>query len=263
MTLKIHFIEKGDKNIMNDYLNTDNKNQRELYNNLKIHLNEKNIKNAFIYSPHCPDVYWNPENLRIAFCNEEPYSTDGQFEHGINTITSKMLEDWTDGNRTIKRIFDLNFFIRHALQLGKELSSDDLIQLKNDVSKNGKEYYNKYEEMDRSLYFNFRYSIPTDSSSEHTKYIQDCYNNDSFYSDYYKSFLDVVNPNILILGSELSTNLFTQIYPELKGSLTYCGEPVLHTGRIIVSMPHPGWRYYSDNDTLEVVNKIVRISKKK
>jgi hypothetical protein len=112
--------------------------------------------------------------------------------------------------------------------------------------------------MDKSLYFNFRYSIPTDSSSEHKKYIQDCYNNDIFYSEYYRSFLDAVNPHILILGSEVSTNLFTQIYPELKGKLTYCGDPVSHNGRMIVSMPHPGWRYYSDNDTLTLVNKIVK-----
>lgn len=241
---------------MNNFL--DMKKLTELNNKLTIQLNEKNIKNAFIYAPHCPEAYWNPENLRIAFCNEEPYSTDGNFEQGINVITSKMLENWTDGNRTIKRIFDLNYFIRHTLQTGKEISNNDLNQLKNNISKNGKDYYTKYEEMDKSLYFNFRYSIPTDSSSEHKKYIQECYNNDSFYSEYYKSFLDATNPQILILGSDLSTNLFIQIYPELQGKLTYYGEPVSHNGRMIVSMPHPGWRYYSDNDTLTVVNKIFR-----
>ncbi len=241
---------------MNDYL--DIKKIAELNNKLTIHLNEKNIKNAFIYTPHSPEVYWKQNNLRIAFCNEEPYSTDGNFEKGINIITSKVLEDWTDGNRTIKRIFDLNYFIRHALLSGKEITDDDLNQLKKDVSKNGKDYYNKYEEMDKSLYFNFRYSIPTDKSEEHKKYIQDSYNDDSFYSEYYKSFLAVVNPNIIILGSELAANLFIQIYPELQGKLKYCGEPVSHNGRMIVSMPHPGWRFYSDNDTLTVVNKIVK-----
>ena len=230
----------------------------QLCEKLKIHLNENDINNALIYAPHCPDVYWSRDNLRIAFCNEEPYSTDGNFEKGINIITSEMLEDWTDGNRTIKRIFDLNYFIRYALQSGQEITSNELNQLKNDVSKNGKDYYTKYEEMDKSLYFNFRYSIPTDSSSEHKIFIQDCYNNDSFYSEYYKSFLDAVNPHILILGSEVSTNLFTQIYPELNGKLIYCGEPIFHNGRMIVSMPHPGWRYYSDNDTLTLVNKIVK-----
>ena len=241
---------------MNEYLNT--KNIIELNNNLMKHLTEISISNALIYGPHCAESYWNPNNLRIAFCNEEPYSTDGNFEKGINVITSKMLEDWTDGNRTIKRIFDLNFFIRYALQIGKELTIDNLNQLKVDVSKNGKNYYNKYEEMDKSLYFNFRYSIPTDSSSEHTKYIQDCYNNDSFYSEYYKSFLEIVNPHILILGSEFSTHLFIQIFPELRGKLKYCGEPVFQNGRMIISMPHPGWRYYSDNDSLTLINKIVR-----
>ena len=225
------------------------------------HLIQAKKTDALIYSPHCPEAYWNPDNLRIAFCNEEPYSTDGNFEHGINVITSKMLEDWTDGNRTIKRIFDLNFFIRQALQTEKELIEEGLNQLKKDVNPNGKDYYNKYDEMDKSLYFNFRYSIPTDSSSEHKKYIQDCYNNDSFYSEYYRDFLDAANPHVLILGSEVSTNLFTQLYPELNGKLIYCGEPVLHNGRMIVSMPHPGWRYYSDKDTLELVNKIVRNKK--
>lgn len=244
---------------MSDFFIEKQNKMAELNRMLEKHLKENGIANAVIYAPHCPKEYWLPDNIRIAFCNEEIYSTDGNFEQGINLVTSKMLEDWTDGrSQTIKRLFDINFIIRLALRTGKEISIEEFQSLKKDINKNGKDYYTKYEEMDKSLYFNFRYSIPTDTSAEHKDYIQQCYDKDAFYALHYKAFLEAANPHILIIGSDFATSLFTQIYPELHGKLTYCGEPVNHNGRLIVSMPHPGWRYYSDNDSLTVINKIVR-----
>lgn len=242
---------------MNDYLPEQQSQLKELENKLVSHLLETGIQDAIIYEPHKPEVYWAPNNLRIAFCNEEVYSTDGQYEPGINVLTSKKLENWTDGNKTINRVFDINFFIRKMLRSKELLTIEGLNQLKRDVSNKGKYYYWKYEEMDKSMYLNFRYSIPTDSSAEHKNDILKYYNMDPFYSKYYKEFLRITNPKILILGSELAVNLYNKIYSEFEKPISYCGEPEIHYDRIIVSMPHPGWMFYSDKHTLDVVNKVI------
>jgi hypothetical protein len=228
----------------------------ELNQKLVSHLEQAGIKDAIIYEPHNPEEYWNPNNTRIAFCNEEPYSTDGNYEKGIRNIDSDTLDAWSDGNKTIKTEFDLNYFIRHALKAGKEISIEDLSQLKNDIKPKGSEYYNEYEEGDKSLHFNYRYSIPTDTSHEHTGYIQEQYKNDPFYAQYYKEFLETTDPEILVIGSKFGTELYTQIYPELQGKLTYCGEPVYHNGRLVISIPHPS--RISNEGIMDVVNKIVK-----
>lgn len=223
---------------------------------LQSHLSENGIENAILYGPHNPQEYWNPNNTRIAFCNEEPYSTDDNYKKGINILDSDTLDAWSDGNKTIKTEYDLNFLIRHALQTGKEISTDDLAQLKNELKPNGSEYFNKYGEMDKSLYFNYRYSIPTDTRREHTGYIQEQYKNDPFYAQHYKEFLETTNPEILVIGSKFGTELYTQIYPEMQGKLTYKGEPIIHNGRLVISIPHPS--IISKESITDVVNKIVR-----
>ena len=228
----------------------------ELNKNLVSHLKQAGIKDAIIYEPHNSKEYWDTNNTRIAFCNEEPYSTDGNYEKGIRNIDSDTLDAWSDGNKTIKTEFDLNYLIRHALETSKEITTEDLVQLKNEIKPNESEYFNKYGEMDKSLYFNYRYSIPTDTSHEHTGYIQEQYNNDPFYAQPYKEFLETTNPEILVLGSKFGTELYTQIYPELQGKLTYCGEPVFHNGRLVISIPHPS--RISNEGIMDVVNKIVR-----
>ena len=228
----------------------------EINKELVSHLEQAGIKDAIIYEPHNPEEYWNPNNTRIAFCNEEPYSTDGNYEKGIRNIDSDTLDAWSDGNKTIKTEFDLNYLIRHALQTGKEISTDDLAQLKKEIKPNGAEYFNKYDEMDKSLYFNYRYSIPTDTSHEHTGYIQEQYKNDPFYAQHYKDFLEITNPEILVIGSKFGTELYTQIYPELQGKLIYCGEPVYHNGRLVISIPHPS--RISNEGITDVVNKIIQ-----
>lgn len=220
------------------------------------HLEQAGINDAIIYGPHNPKEYWDPNNTRIAFCNEEPYSTDDNYKKGINILDSDTLDAWSDGNKTIKTEFDLNYLIRHALQTGEEISKEDLALLKNEIKPNGAEYFNKYGEMDKSLYFNYRYSIPTDTHHEHTGYIQEQYKNDPFYAQHYKEFLETTNPEILVIGSKFGTELYTQIYPELQGKLTYCGEPVFHNGRLIISIPHPS--RISNEGITDVVNKIVR-----
>ncbi len=115
----------------------------KLNKNLVSHLEQAGIKDAIIYEPHNPEAYWAKNSTRIAFCNEEPYSTDGNYERGIKKIDSDTLDAWSDGNKTIKTEFDLNFLIRHALQTGKEISTNDLTQLKNELKPNGSEYFNK------------------------------------------------------------------------------------------------------------------------
>lgn len=228
----------------------------ELNKALVSHLEQSGIKDAIIYEPHNPEEYWKPNNIRIGYCNEEPYSTDGNYEKGIKINDSNRLDSSSDGNKTIKTEFDLNYLIRHALQTGKEISIEDLAQLKQEIKPNGSEYYNKYEEMDKSLYFNYRYSIPTDTSREHTGYIQEQYKNDPFYAQYYKEFTEKADLNILVIGSKFGTELYTQIYPELQGKLTYCGEPVYHNGRLVISIPHPS--RISNEGIMDVVNKIVK-----
>ena len=226
----------------------------ELNKKLVGHLQANGIQNAVVYAPHNPAEYWKPGNVRIAFCNEEPYSTDGNFEQGIKTIDGDTLDAWSDGNRTIKTEFDINYCIRHALKTGKTLTEQDIVQLKEQTKPNAKDYYNKYEEMDKSLYFNFRYSIPTDTASAHTGYIQKAYENDSFYAQHYKEFLQAADPKVLVLGSEFGAKLFTLIFPELQGKLVYCGEPMTLNGRVVISIPHPS--RISNAQIADVVNKI-------
>lgn len=232
--------------------------QEQIYSlneKLKSHLEENGIENAVMYEPHNPSEYWKPNNIRIAFCNEEPYSTDGNFEKGIKTLDSKTLDDWSDGNMTIKTEFDLNYLVRRALQGGKELTVDDITRLKDEIKPNGEHYFDKYEDMDKSMYFNLRYSIPTDSSREHTGYIQEMYRSDPFYAQHFKDSVEATDPHVLVVGSKFGAELLTQIYPELKGKLTYCGEPVVHNGRLIVSIPHPS--RITNAEIAETVNKIV------
>ncbi len=226
----------------------------ELNKKLVGHLQANGIQNAVVYAPHNPAEYWKPGNIRIAFCNEELYSTDGNFEQGIKTIDGDTLDAWSDGNRTIKTEFDINYCIRYALKTGKTLSEQDIVQLKNRTKPNGEEYYNKYEEMDKSLYFNFRYSIPTDTSSAHTGEILKAYENDPFYAQHYKEFLQAADPKVLVLGSEFGAKLFTQIFPEVQGKLVYCGEPVIIDGCVVISIPHPS--RISNAQIADVVNKI-------
>lgn len=226
----------------------------ELNKKLVGHLQANEIQNAVVYAPHKPAEYWKLGNVRIAFCNEEPYSTDGNFEQGIKTIDGDTLDAWSDGNRTIKREFDINYCIRHALKADKMLTKQDIIQLKNQTKPKAKDYYNKYEEMDKSLYFNFRYSIPTDTSKAHTGYIQKAYETDLFYAQHYKEFLQAADPKLLVLGSKFGAKLFTLIFPELQGKLVYCGEPVVLDGRVVISIPHPS--RISNAQIADVVNKI-------
>lgn len=236
----------------------------ELNKNLVSHLEQAKIKDAIIYEPHNPEEYWNPNNTRIAFCNEEPYSTDGNYEKGIRTINTDMLDGWTDkpenkkkANPTISNTYLLNYCIRFAVENKTKLTSSDITKFKYETEKDGRPNYDyKYEQMDKSLYFNYRYSIPTDTSREHTGYIQEQYKNDPFYAQHYKEFLETTSPEILVIGSKFGTELYTQIFPEMQGKLTYCGEPVIHNGRLVISIPHPS--RITNEGIAGVVNKIVQ-----
>lgn len=242
---------------------------KELNSKLKAHLEEnkvleqENVNGAFLYEPHCPEAYYAPNNLRIEICDLETYSTDKNFKGGINTLTGNTLYGWTDkpenknrANPTITNVYDLNYCLREVIENKKKLTTKDVVKLRSETKPGGKNYYYKFERQDKTSYSNFRYSIPTDTVKLHEKYIKDMYNKDPYYTYHYREALKIKDPHILIIGGQLGVELLTKnIFPELEGKLTYCGEPVIYKGRMIVSIPHPS--RITNEDISETVNKIL------
>ena len=243
----------------------------ELNSKLKAHLEEKkvleqeNINGAFLYGPHNPEAYWDPNNLRIGFCNLETYSIDKKNKNCITTLDTDTLDGWTDkaenknrANTTITNTYLLNFCIRYALESKKELTVNDISRIKKEISVGGENYDYNYAQMDKSEYFNFRYTVPTDSPriDKHKDYIEGQYKSDSYYGKHYKEFCKITDPKIIIIGGSFGVERLIDIYPELKGDLKYCGQPVMNNGRMIVSIKHPGW--ISDAEIADTVNKITK-----
>lgn len=242
---------------------------KNLNSKLKAHLEENkileqdNINGAFLYGPHNSKEYWNPNNLRIGFCNLETYSLDKNNKDDIIPLDANTLDGWTDkaenknrANPTITNTYLLNYCIRYALENKKELTVKDISKIKKEISVGGENYDYNYAQMDKSEYFNFRYSVPTDSPRLHEKYILEKYQNDPFYEKHYKDFLLITDPKILIVGGEFGVDRLTAMFPELKGELQHCGKPVINNGRMIVSIKHPGW--ISDEEIANTVNKITK-----
>ena len=227
------------------------------------HLTEKNIKNAFYYQPVNPDWYWNDHNkIKIGICNIETYNLDGKEDYkGINLLTTKRFEEISYGNKTIANSVFLNFCIKKTLR--KELKPETAQSIKEfrrltipkitDIKSPESQFDNMYEAMYESIYFNFRYSV-SGKRQANFPYVIGEYTRDAFFQQHYRDYVNASEIDILILGSTYAIDLINKIYPELKGKLSYCGEPVMYNGVLFVSIPHPSRISYEE--MADCVNKI-------
>ena len=77
------------------------------------------------------------------------------------------------------------------------------------------------------------------------------------------SIVDILTGNndiknyIYTLAEAHAIDLIDMIYPDLKGKLSYCGQPVMYDGILFVSIPHPSRISYSE--MANCVNKITKV----
>ena len=232
------------------------------------HLKEKNIKNAFYYQPVKPDWYWNEHNkVKIGICNIETYNVDGNEDYkGINLLETKRFEEISYGNKTVANSVFLNFCIKRALRGDSEQESElSLKEFRNltipkitDTKLPESQFDNMYEAMYESIYFNFRYSV-SGKKEEDFPYVIGEYSRDEFFRQHYRDYVKAAEIDILVLGGTHAIDLIDMIYPELKGKLSYCGEPVMYNGVLFVSIPHPSRISYEE--MANCVNKITKAIK--
>lgn len=215
------------------------------------YLKQTGINNAFYYQPGEPEKYWKPNNIRIGFCNLETY---GDSTPGIKSIPSKLLEDWSDGNKTILQTFFINYCLRWALDNNLQKVSEDTIkQLFKNTRAGQPDYYNMYEAMLYSLYSNFRYSISGKRPAANN-YIREQYNND-FYQNHFRNFIQSAELDILLVSTELGAELINKIYTEINGQFSYQGKPIFLGKTLAVSIHHPA--YISYKEITNCINKIL------
>lgn len=233
------------------------------------HLKEKDIKNAFYYLPIKPDWYWNNHNkVKIGICNIEPYNVDGNKDYkGIKLLTTERFEQISYRNRTISNSVFLNFCIKKVLK--EELKLETAQSIKEfrrltipkitDTKLPESQFDNMYEAMYESIYFNFRYSVSGKRKANYP-YVLSEYNKNAFLRQHYRDYVKAAEIDILLLGSTYAISLINLIYPELKGKLSYCGEPIMYNGVLFVSIPHPSRISYAE--MANCVNKITKAIKK-
>lgn len=227
-------------------------NELETQNKILIdYLRQTGINNAFYYQPGEPEKYWQHDNIRIGVCNLETY---GDSTPGIKSIPSKLLEDWSDGNKTILQTFFINYCLRWALYNNLPKISEDMIrQLFKNTRAGQPDYYNMYEAMLYSLYFNFRYSI-SEKRPAANKYIEEQYNNE-FYQNHFRNFIQSAELNILLISTELGAKLINKIYSKENVQLSYQKEPLFLGKTLVVSIHHPA--YISYKEITDCINKVL------
>lgn len=225
------------------------------------HLQEKGIKDAFYYEPGKPDWYWAKENIRIGMCNLETYNkgkNDEEF-HGINAVTQEILDNWSWGNKTIKNTIFLNYCIRKVLGNESNIFTEEDLRFFREETKSEKtpnsKYWDVYEAMDKSMYFNFRHSISKTVGADDA-YLIKSYTEDNFFCKNYRDFVKASELDVVVASGETGVTLLSIIYPELKGKIQFQGEPVFHEGTLFVSVHHPSRISYAE--MTDCVNKIAK-----
>ena len=115
-------------------------------------------------------------------------------------------------------------------------------------------YWDVYEAMDKSLYFNFRHSISKTVEADDA-YLLKTYSQDNFFCKNFRDFIKASQLNIFIASGETGVKLLSIIYPELNEKLKFCGTPVYFEETLFVSIPHPSRISYAS--IAECVNKII------
>lgn len=221
------------------------------------HLQEIGVKDAFYYAPAKPEWYWGENNVKVAICNLETYNkgkNNKEFS-GINLVNQDILDNWSWGNKTILNTFFTNFCIVRCIKNNRQHATEDSVKKLKALTKTEKdpEYWNMYETMDESLYFNFRHTI-SKTVEANDAYLIKTYLQDKFFCENYREYVKAAEIDVLVYSGKTGVQLLEIIYPELKGKLEYCGDPVSFDGTLFVSIPHPSRISYAE--IADCVNKI-------
>ena len=228
------------------------------------HLTDIGINDAFYYEPGNPDWYWTKDNIRIGLCNLETYQKEINKEefHGINVVNQTILDNWSWGNKTIRNTYFINYCIRKSLENVHIKYTEEDLRFFREQSKSEKapdsKYWDVYEAMDKSLYFNFRHSISKTVGADDA-YLIKAYSQDAFLCKNYRDFIKASELSIVVASGETGAKLLSLIYPELKGKLKFRGNPVTFEKTLFVSIPHPSRISYAD--ITACVNKIAEAMK--
>lgn len=239
----------------------------EINEHLRQHLYDKGINDAFVYAPCNSDQYFAENNVRVAICNLETYRKDKNGNSkGIQSIGEETLDNWSDGNRTINNSFFLNYIIKRSLEDDFAVTDEQSLRILRKKVRMGKEgdesseYHEMYANMDKSLYFNFRYSVSS-SAPASNGYIIGQYKKDDYFSKHYREYVKAAKIDILIVGGAVGAYLIDMIYPDMKKSLKLCGVSETSNGTLIVSVPHPSRISYAS--MAECVNMIAAEMKRR
>ena len=215
------------------------------------HLKENEKYNAFYYEP-VNNVYWK-EKIKIAFCNLEPYSKNKYTANGFEKLDENTLYDiWFFTKTTGNTVF-LNLVLRKKMSKNIQVTGKTFSEIRR-LGKNDDSLYDELcEEFNKSLYFNFRYSL-SDIVNQSSGYIYGRYINDEFYRRHFREYVKAAEIDILVVSGTVGSDLIQIIFPELKGKFSYCGEPVYFDGILFVSIPHPSRISY--DAMADCVNKI-------
>lgn len=226
------------------------------------HFKEAGIENACYYQPVSED-YWANDHKKIAFCNLETYSTreDSDKIQGIVPVNEERLYMHLFFGKTTEKTFILNYALSRRLYENQETTEDTMLDLRDDIKENGELWHGKLcDDFNKSLYFNCRYT-QSSTVNEDKWHTINAYRSDSFYAQHYKDFVKAAEIEVLVLGGRKVLEVVTHVYPELKGKLTFCGEPILYDGVLFVSMAHPAARKNMYLEMASVVNKIAKAIK--
>lgn len=264
---KVHGEILGFDIILNKYL-LENMSKEELSSvnrELISHLSEIGIKDAFYYEPGNPAWYWSKDNIRIGLCNLETYQKGINKEefHGINVVNQAILDNWSWGNKTIRNTYFINYCIRKGLENVHIKYTEEDLRIFREQSKSEKipntKYWDVYEAMDKSLYFNFRHSISKTVGADDA-YLVKAHSQDDVLCKNYRDFIKASELSIVVASGETGVKLLHIIYPELKSKLKFCGEPIFLEKILYISIPHPSRISYAE--ITNCVNKIAEVMKK-